>query len=254
MSHFTSAHRSAVCAARGLSCGGGGLSGPNPQTPSAPAGALRPYAWIDSARSARARSCVIAAADSGGWNRNPCPSGKLHVPQPVALPAFLDPFGDHVEAQALTEVDDPAHELLLARILVDPVDERTVDLENVDREVAQMRERRVAGAEVVDRDPDPQRPEAVELAHDLEAVPEQQALRDLEREQVPAAGLGAPRARLDTASTKSGSCSCLVETLTLSRRPRPPGMRPATRAPAGRRSRGSTARAERSGPSPRRDR
>jgi hypothetical protein len=51
----------------------------------------------------------------------------------------LDPRGDDVEPQAAAEVDDQSHEPGLTRVALDPVDERAVDPEDVDREVTEVR-------------------------------------------------------------------------------------------------------------------
>src|SRR5579862_2254856 len=70
----------------------------------------------------------------------------------VELPGALDSLGHRHEAEHLGHVDDRGGERELLRALVDVVDERLVDLEDVDRKLPDVAERGVAGAEVVDRD------------------------------------------------------------------------------------------------------
>ena len=56
------------------------------------------------------------------------------------------------------ELQDRVDERRLVRSVGHAGDERAVDLEDVDRELAQVAQRRVAGAEVVDREPDAEAP------------------------------------------------------------------------------------------------
>ena len=54
---------------------------------------------------------------------------------------------------------------LVSRVVLDALHEGAIDLDHVDREAAQLRERREAGAEVVDRDPHAQVVQFLELLH-----------------------------------------------------------------------------------------
>ena len=76
------------------------------------------------------------------------------VAQQVERRAVLDALGDHAQAHGVAEVDRRADELQVALLAVgaEAGDERAVELELAHGEVAQVRERGVAGAEVVDRD------------------------------------------------------------------------------------------------------
>src|SRR5579872_3984389 len=109
--------------------------------------------------------------------------GRAHAPQLICLLALLDALGDDLQVQALAEIDDPAHELTLARVGLDPVDERSVDLEDVDRVGLQAGERRVAGSEIVDGHAHADVLQLLELVDDLVAVVRQQALGHLEHER-----------------------------------------------------------------------
>ena len=72
--------------------------------------------------------------------------------QPLRLLRGLDTLGDDLEPESLAEMDDAADERLALRALAQPGDEAAVDLQLMDRQRAQIREARVAGAEVVERE------------------------------------------------------------------------------------------------------
>ena len=68
--------------------------------------------------------------------------------------ARLDAFGDRLQAERVGEAHDGGDDGAVVRVAasVEAVDEGAVDLQQVDREAPQVAERRVAGAEVVDRE------------------------------------------------------------------------------------------------------
>ena len=85
----------------------------------------------------------------------------------------LDPLGDHAQAEVVGEIDGRAHDHQIVVVVGHLEHERLVDLELVQRQALQVRERRVAGAEVVDRQADPEivqpeqvSPRAVGIVHD----------------------------------------------------------------------------------------
>ena len=67
----------------------------------------------------------------------------------------LDALGDHGEAQVVGEIDGRAHDHRRCRCRSSE-HERLVDLELVQRQALEMGERGIAGAEVVDRQTDPE--------------------------------------------------------------------------------------------------
>ena len=69
----------------------------------------------------------------------------------VELRLGADAFGDDAQPQAARQRDDRLGDRGVAGIGLEVGDERDVDLERVDREVLQVRQARVAGAEIVDR-------------------------------------------------------------------------------------------------------
>ena len=79
----------------------------------------------------------------------------------------LDALGDDVVAEGRGHGDDTLNDRCVARVGAEAGDERAVDLDRIDRKLAQERERRVAGAEVVEREVDAERSDALEV---LEAV------------------------------------------------------------------------------------
>src|SRR4051794_7629737 len=67
-----------------------------------------------------------------------------------ALQLLLDALGHDLQVQRAAEVDQPAQDRRHGLLVLDRADEGAVDLEDVDGELAQVRQRRVAGAEVVE--------------------------------------------------------------------------------------------------------
>ena len=109
--------------------------------------------------------------------------GAVQLDETVALAADFDAFGDGFESERGGEADDQTDESpLLAVVVLDAVDERFRDLENVNREAAQIAQGRVAGAEVVDRELDAETPELRELDQGTFGVVEQASLGDLQNE------------------------------------------------------------------------
>jgi len=100
----------------------------------------------------------------------------------VAAPGRLDALGDDRELQRMSEVrgrvDD--HAILLVRLEAEH--ERLVELQRVDREIAQVAERREAGAEVVDRHADAEPVQVFDDAACAAWVEHHRALGDLELE------------------------------------------------------------------------
>ena len=96
----------------------------------------------------------------------------------------LDPLGDHGEAQAVGELDDRAKD----RLGMGPVhvrDERAVDLQGVERQPAEARERRIADAEVVDHDhADAQAPDGLDRLPDRLVRRAERGLGDFDVEPV----------------------------------------------------------------------
>src|SRR5207253_6263056 len=104
--------------------------------------------------------------------------------QEVLLAFILDAFGDDGEAQRMRHLDDGAHDGRVAALLQDARDERAVDLQRRKREAREIREARVTGAEVVDRDADAGRRERAHGADRVIGILHQLALGNLELEKL----------------------------------------------------------------------
>ena len=102
--------------------------------------------------------------------------------QAVQLLLQLDPFGDRLQLQRFAQRDHRARERRLRVASAHIVDERLVDLEDVDREALQVSERRVAGAEIVDRETNAERLERVQPLENRRALLHEHTLGDLEHE------------------------------------------------------------------------
>ena len=72
--------------------------------------------------------------------------------QQVQRGLVLDTLGDRLDAEVLGHGDDRLHDLLIGGIDREVPDELDVDLDEGDRQVLQVGERAVAGAEVVERE------------------------------------------------------------------------------------------------------
>ena len=85
----------------------------------------------------------------------------------------------------MAKIDDGAHDDRIVRVVEHVAHEGAVDLEFVDREPTQVRERGVAGAEIVEDDRDAAVMEAVEQPLDHPGIAaEKHALGDLDLEMV----------------------------------------------------------------------
>ena len=136
----------------------------------------------ETSRDARAdRNCrSISAAGSGRLNRNPCIS--VHPSEAMLSELFggFHALGGGRHAHAVGERGNRAHDVERARILGDVLDEGTVDLDLVEREALQVGQRRISGAEIVHRDPDPERPQLMQHRKRGLLVVQQYALGDLD--------------------------------------------------------------------------
>src|SRR5690348_5673338 len=73
-----------------------------------------------------------------------------HFAQRDQLPWLLDALGDDLEPQVPAELDHGPGQQRERGVVTEPGDERGIDLDDVQRELAQVGQRGVAGAEVVD--------------------------------------------------------------------------------------------------------
>src|SRR5215217_2411047 len=78
------------------------------------------------------------------------------------LRGFLDPLGGRFDAQRMSKLGDCADDRARALTSQQILDEAPIDLQLVEREALQITERRIAGAEIIERDAHAERPERVE--------------------------------------------------------------------------------------------
>ncbi len=100
----------------------------------------------------------------------------------VELVDRLDPLGHDDEVQRVSKVDhrlDDGAGVLVGR---DVLGEQLVELEDVEREGAQVVERREAGAEVVEHEPDTQIVDVLQDGQGPAAVIQKAVLRHLQRQ------------------------------------------------------------------------
>src|SRR5450755_911075 len=103
--------------------------------------------------------------------------------QLAQLGLVLDPLAECLEAEDLAELYERVYERLGLARCGDAGDEGAIDLQRIYRELAQVSQRAVAGAEVVDRDPHAQCFEHSQPLRSGVGVAHQRRLGDLERER-----------------------------------------------------------------------
>src|SRR6185369_10764060 len=74
----------------------------------------------------------------------------------------LDALGDHFHPQRAAEMDDRLDDRRALALAAHAVDEAAVDLEAIERELADIVEARIAGAEIVERDAETHLAQAVQ--------------------------------------------------------------------------------------------
>ena len=89
----------------------------------------------------------------------------------LQLVGVLDALGDRPQPQRPTHPQHRVHEHGAVGMRVDAVDEALVDLQHVDRELLQVRQRRVPRAEVIERDADPEPLELVQACDRVRVRP-----------------------------------------------------------------------------------
>ena len=89
-----------------------------------------------------------------GLNRETLPRVASEPSENADEAEPFDTLGNDAQSKGVSEVDDRSDEVLLPRVCVTELEarrERTIQLDLADREVAQVRERREPGAEVINR-------------------------------------------------------------------------------------------------------
>src|ERR1019366_6849568 len=127
--------------------------------------------WHADCRFRRSRRPPDQAENAGGaldrtGSREQVPLSELAAEpaQPLQLVGILDPLSDDPKIEVSSEGDDRGGERPLPGVAFRRTNEVLGDLEDIDREPAQVAERRVSGPEIVDGDPDAARAQRLELA------------------------------------------------------------------------------------------
>ena len=108
----------------------------------------------------RVRRSSMAAASTGREKMNPWPRSHCSPRRPSSCSGVLDALGQGHQPEGPTELDQRVDEGGRVGASVHLGHERAVDLEHVDGELAQVGQRGIAGAEVVDGDHAPRSPSA----------------------------------------------------------------------------------------------
>ena len=96
----------------------------------------------------------------------------------------LDALGGDDHAEALGELDDRLDDRDILRPRAGFADEAAVDLQFVEHRLVQIADRRIAGAEIVERDADAERAQALQHVERRAVVAEEHALGDFELDPV----------------------------------------------------------------------
>ena len=102
------------------------------------------------------------------------------VLQELQFGVGLDAFRQHRQAQSTSEAEHGADDGRGLIVAMDRLDERAVDLDLVERKRAQVRERRIAGAEIVHGDADAERLDLPQGGQRAVEVANQRGLGDLD--------------------------------------------------------------------------
>ena len=157
----------AACAGHGAAAGRAGLSalrreGSRRRGTVAGRRLRRPAEYRD-ARSSRS---AMSPSGSGREKRKPCSSVQPVEARNCALLLRLDALGRDHQPERLADIGDGLDDRAGIRRLPEILHERSVDLHLVDLQPAQVREARIAGAEIVERDPHAGRAQIPQAAGD----------------------------------------------------------------------------------------
>ena len=92
----------------------------------------------------------------------------------------LNTFGDHGRVEALCEGHYARRNRFVAFIAICTADVGTVDLDDVDREILEVTDRGIAGAEIIDRNANAERLEPAHHIDDFRIPVENTALTEFE--------------------------------------------------------------------------
>ena len=78
----------------------------------------------------------------------------LAAQEALELLGALQPFGRDLQAQAIAQIDDGANDGARALLGIDALDQAAIELDARQRQLFQRRQRRITGAEIIERDRD----------------------------------------------------------------------------------------------------
>src|SRR5262245_44760087 len=96
----------------------------------------------------------------------------------------FDPLGHDIEVEGPSQPHDALHQLPLPERRRHRAREDPVELNDVERHLSQVAQRRVSGAEVIDRDPYTPATKPLEVLPDVLVVAEEKRLGDLQHQPV----------------------------------------------------------------------
>ena len=119
----------------------------------------------------------------------------------------LHPFRDRLDLQPARQIDQRLHEGAVVGRARDVLHEGAVDLDDIDTELAQIAERGVAGAEIVDRDPAAEIFQPGDETADIVDVLDRDGLGDFDDQPLADTGIG-PHQRIRSRPTSPDPSSC----------------------------------------------
>ena len=187
--------------------------------------------WPEGARRGAVRSARVDSASTGRPRWKPWARSHPHAASASDLGRTLDALGDGHEPEGVRDLHDGPHEQR-SRPAEDVAHERAVDLQQVDRELLQVGERRVAGAEVVDREPHAEVAQPAQADRRRGRVLHERAFGDLEDQpRRLEAGTGRAATRPGRADRASSSWRGATFTLTAGASAPPTRVDPPARLP-----------------------
>ena len=113
--------------------------------------------------------------------------------QPARLLLGFDALGERREAEAVGDAQEHLGDRAVAFVVGQAHDERAVDLDHVDRQLFEIRERRIAGAEIVDCDGEAPAAKQIDRVHRALDILHRGGLGDFDAEMIDETRIGIER-------------------------------------------------------------
>lgn len=98
------------------------------------------------------------------------------------LLSVFHPFGDDFQSQRMRELHDGSYDIDAPIVGIESANEGAIDLQCPQRKLLQITQRRISSSEIVDLEPDTHAPEAMQCGSCLIGIPQNGALRQLQRQ------------------------------------------------------------------------